>query len=230
MTFKTPVIPDWIRNLRAEGYTSIFEFNLGNRNLYGTEALLGDWDGCVLVVAKDFAPVEEVKALIDQGVDPQLIYRHNDGDGRYRTGLRTNQRLLRFMYGPDGDQMLGGGFNTTCGACYVNACFFLKNGADPSSNLNAWRPRSGVFEKSAEVFRFVVDNMPNLRAVACLGNDSRILVQSALAGRIGQSSFRIYHLSHPSRGSNAIHQEGWRRLMNESSIVQVGTELRYQPR
>jgi len=56
--FKTPPIPEWIKTLDTPGYTNIYNLTLGNENLFGTETLLGDWDGPVLVVAKDFAPLQ----------------------------------------------------------------------------------------------------------------------------------------------------------------------------
>jgi len=63
-----------------------------NENLSGTETLLGDWDGPVLVVAKDFAPLEEVERVKRENqTNPSRVYRHNDGDGRYHTGWYKDQ-------------------------------------------------------------------------------------------------------------------------------------------
>ena len=76
--FKTPPIPDWIKALDTPGYTNIFGLNLGNENLSGTETLLGDWGGPVLVVAKDFAPLEEVERVKrDNQTDPSSGPRQN---------------------------------------------------------------------------------------------------------------------------------------------------------
>lgn len=48
--FKTPSIPDWTKEIDHPSYRNIFGFNLGNPNLWGTETLLGDWDGRFLLV------------------------------------------------------------------------------------------------------------------------------------------------------------------------------------
>jgi hypothetical protein len=219
--FKTPPIPQWIRTLSTCGYSNIYSYGLGNTNLFGTETLLGDWDGPVLVVAKDFAPAKEVESLIRRGTDPTLVYRHNDGDGRYRTGRRTNTRLLRFMYGADGKSMFDGSCNTECGALFVSACFFLKPGDQASSPLNSWGPKGDVFVKSLQVLEFVIENMPKLRAIACLGSDARPLVRSSkIPDRV-----TIHDHLHPAFGSNLEHEQNWRRAYRESGVTRNGTRL-----
>jgi len=52
--FNTPEVPEAIRKLRHPAYKNIYEFGLGNQNLWGTETLLGDWAGKYLLIAKDF--------------------------------------------------------------------------------------------------------------------------------------------------------------------------------
>jgi hypothetical protein len=43
--FSTPIIPEEIRAIRHPAYKNIFEYELGNENLWGTETLFGDWAG-----------------------------------------------------------------------------------------------------------------------------------------------------------------------------------------
>jgi hypothetical protein len=206
--------------MKAPPYVNIFDLNLGNANLFGTETLLGDWDGPLLVVAKDFAPTDEVQGVVARTGNPQLAYRHNDGDGRYHTGLRTNTRLLKFIYGESGRRLLNGSGNTTCGALYISACFFLKPGALTSSSLNDWSPGTAVFDQSVEVFKFVLRHMPNLRGIACLGNDAARLVSAA------RSQNEVGHLPHPSRGSDQAHEMQWSDFMQRSGIRVDGLTLR----
>ena len=62
--FTTPPIPNWIKALRVPGYRNIYEYELGQQNLHGTEMLFGDWSGELLLLAKDFAPSEYVENRI----------------------------------------------------------------------------------------------------------------------------------------------------------------------
>jgi hypothetical protein len=220
--FKTPAIPGWIRQLAASGYTNIFSCKLGNANLFGTETLLGDWDGLILVVAKDFAPFDEVERLQNAAVDPSTIYRHNDGDGRYRTGLKTNTRLLKFMFGDQlGPTMIRGDGNTECGALYISACFFLKGGADPSSSLEGWRVGGEAFDNSCRVAEFVIDHMPNLRCIACLGVDALDMMKHVPIPKRGRP-IHLHSLPHPSRGSNDVHRRAWASVYATSGLQVVG--------
>jgi len=76
--FKTPEIPDWIRDIKYPQYRNIYSYNLGNENLWGTETLLGDWNnGEFLLVAKDFYPTAHIENGIKAGVDNP--YRHKPG-------------------------------------------------------------------------------------------------------------------------------------------------------
>ncbi len=106
-------IPEWIKALRAPGYVNIFEI-AEVPSIYGTEHLCGDWRGDLLLMAKDFAPVGEVRRLVDKGLSPEKVYRHNDGDVRYRTGLKTNSQLMRWLLGDQ--SLIDGKHALTCGA------------------------------------------------------------------------------------------------------------------
>jgi hypothetical protein len=69
--FSTPIIPEEIRAIRHPAYKNIFEYELGNENLWGTETLFGDWAGHTLIVAKDFYPAELIEQDIQAGVAPR---------------------------------------------------------------------------------------------------------------------------------------------------------------
>ena len=63
-SFTTPTIPGWIADIELPGYTNVFGYRPNgispfpapqHPNLWGTETLFGDWNGCMLIVLKDFA-------------------------------------------------------------------------------------------------------------------------------------------------------------------------------
>jgi hypothetical protein len=87
-TFKTPEIPDWVREINHACYKNIFSYDLGNSNLWGTETLLGDWDGEYLLIAKDFYPARYIDDAVAAGV--KSPYRH--GDDKHS----TNEDLASF--------------------------------------------------------------------------------------------------------------------------------------
>lgn len=218
-------IPDWIKKLRADGYLNIFEICQPD-TLYGTEHLCGDWAGQLLIVAKDFAPADEVLRLTKLGLPPELVYRHNDGDGRFKTGLRTNRRLMKLLFGPHAT--VQGERAASCGALYVSACFLLKQGTT-SSKLENWASGSDTRKASRQVLEHTIAVMPNLRAIACLGGDALQLlgeiygfdtpsrVTDAIGRRFGRS-IPVYFAPHPSRGSNEAHEMAWRFIKKDSAL------------
>jgi hypothetical protein len=158
--FKTPSIPENIKRLRPPpGFVNPFEIGIQGPNLFGTETLCGDWHGDLLLLAQDFAPAEEVQAVMKKH-GSSGAWRHNDGDGRYHIGLFTNQNICQHLGDIGRAVDLGGKGSFSSRVLYGNASFFLKVG-----NTN---PARGVIA-SAPIFEFVVSNMPNLKAVACLG-------------------------------------------------------------
>jgi hypothetical protein len=215
--FSAPQVPDWIRSLSYPGYRNVFELNLGNQNLFGTEHLCGDWKGDLLVVAKDFAPFEEVEALAANPlVDRDVVYRHNDGDGRYKTGLKTNRKLVEMLNRIGYPASLSGSGNTTCGALYVSACFLLKTGSSSSSSLPDWRPGTRVFVDAVRVLDFVLDHMPSISAVACLGNDAHSLVEYTQKGR--RPALGVFKHLHPSRGARSAHDASWDGMARDCQL------------
>ena len=158
--FKTPVIPNDIRNLKAPlNFKNPFQIGIEGPNLFGTETMCGDWDGDLLLLAQDFAPAEEVLGVMKMHGSIGA-WRHNDNDGRYGVGFITNENLCRNLGYIGRHVDVRGGKSLDCGVLFGNASFFLKEGNTP--------PANGV-KASRTVFDFVLNNMPNLRAIACLG-------------------------------------------------------------
>lgn len=222
-SFRGPV-PGWVKSLRARGYVNIFELS-DPETLYGTEHLCGDWDGELLVVAKDFAPAPEVQALLAAGLPWSLAYRHNDGDGRFKTGLKTNRQLMKWLF--DDPTLVDGRIASRCGVVYASACFFLKPGST-SAVLGEWHAGSDVWEGSRLVLAHSIGQMPNLRAIVALGSDALQLlgslygfaampVSDAIGRRFGGGT-PVYVAPHPSRGSNESHLKAWAFIRADSGI------------
>jgi hypothetical protein len=70
-----PEVPDWVRAyVPPTGWTNVFSLVPSNDHLYATETLFGDWSGRTLLLAKDAAPTQIIRALRDKG-EPSLASR-----------------------------------------------------------------------------------------------------------------------------------------------------------
>lgn len=220
----TPPLPDWIRGFTHPGYTNIFEMRPTETKLFCTETLLGDWGGSVLLLAKDAAPVHVIQDRVDSGeVDP---WRHGE-KGRDPMGWRTNERTQELADCLPGSKLYGSAL-----------AHMMKNDEETSSALRDFN-RGPLRDHLERVLRFVVDAMPNLRSIVCMGNEAwRLstsvyapqaaskapLAQPVAAGAAGAAGrtlrlFRLYHPSRPFAGGWAARREEW---------AKVGDELRRQ--
>lgn len=209
----TPAIPAWIRDFRHPGYTSIYEMRPEEAKLYCTETLLGDWDGSVLLLAKDAAPAEVIDDRIRRGeADP---WRHSER-GRDRMGWRTNEKVIELASLLPGEKLYGSALG-----------HLMQDGEETSTDLSG--VGSGPLRAHLDsVLRFVLSEMDSLRAIVCLGNHSWDLVSSMyaprsksggelgarvdvdLGGRPG-SIFRLYHPSRAFTGGWAARRAEWGR-------------------
>jgi hypothetical protein len=57
-------VPDWIRKFSCSGWTNVFQLVPNNESLYCTETLFGDWNGRVLLLAKDACPTSAVLGFV----------------------------------------------------------------------------------------------------------------------------------------------------------------------
>lgn len=183
--FKTPEVPDWIRTVFHPRYRNIYSFNLDNRNLWGTETLLGDWDGKYLLIAKDFYPASYIQDAIDRGIrDP---YRHNPN-------AVTNRNLIKTLvhFGAVDDTTT----TTDCNFLYASACFLLR---DDGVIRGALPDADSVFRISAPVIRFTMDKMPNLRVIVAMGRDAEnALKATGMDDTIRKRKLAYFSVSHPS--------------------------------
>jgi hypothetical protein len=148
---QTPVIPAEIKGFKTQEYTNIYELVPGETRLYGTESLYGDWSGELLLLAKDFACSQYVQKLQDNG-DPRP-YSHNPK-------APTNKNLIEYLS------------EFKCGMLYGSALVgLLRNDGKKSGTLPEFKKGSKVRQYACDVLRcFTIENMPNLRAIACLGD------------------------------------------------------------
>lgn len=152
----TPDLPTWIREHEVRSYTNVFALLPEETCLFGTEDLYGDWDGRVLLLAKDFACSQLVRARIEQG-DPRP-YRHEPT-------LRTNIALRRYA-----DPLRSGPTPLTCGLLYGSALACLLR--DDGEMSGALPSRNEAIAFGTRVVSFVVEHMPNLEVIVCLGEEA----------------------------------------------------------
>ena len=158
----TPLLPDWIRHAAVPGYVTAHGLCPAATRLYGTESLYGDWSGSVLLLAKDFGPSWIVRDRIEEA-DPDP-YRH-------AKGMRAN-RVLQVLAQPLEQH----------GLLYGSA---LANLLRDDGNVSGALPhRKLALDYGTRVARFVIESMPNLRCIMCMGAEAWECASRAL-GREG---------------------------------------------
>lgn len=184
--FKTPPIPAWVRDIAHPLYRNIFSFGLGNKNLWGTETLLGDWDGEYLLVAKDFYPATYIADAVSAG--DRRAYRHKP---TAMTNLNLVKTLRRFGRLSPGQAASSSGF------LYISACFLLRNDGKVRGELP---DAENVLGLSAPVVRFTLDNMPNLKSVVLMGRHAeaafRVGGSETVVQERGLTTFKVRHPSY----------------------------------
>lgn len=152
----TPPIPADIRNARVKGYRNVYELLPHETRLYGTESLYGDWNGRLLLLAKDFACSSLVQERIDHGcADP---YRHAQH-------LRTNKLLIKHAAG-----LTRSTDPVSCGILYGSAlASLLRDDSEMSGNLPN---KAEAMDFGVRALRFTLQNMPNLQVIGCLGQEA----------------------------------------------------------
>jgi predicted secreted protein len=214
-----PTIPDWIKNFRHQGFTNVFELEGmdGLERLYATETLYGDWDGKVLLLAKDAAPAHVIRNLC--AAEGNSGWRHAQRDLGDEKGWRTNERLSMLVA-----QNLPG-----IRSLYGSAAAHMMSDNPSWSRALPALHHGPLQTHLMQTLRWVLDEMRNCSAIACLGGDAwRMACNAFGAGKEAKSYTRfrdsetvleIQHHDrsigltchyHPSaRVSNANRQRGW---------------------
>jgi hypothetical protein len=203
----TPPIPDVIRGFSIAGYRNIYELCPRETRLFGAESLYGNWDGELLLLAKDFAPASLIEDRTRAG-DPRP-FRHTDWTAEKAVGARTNKRLDR-MAAPvaRGRKLYGsalGGLLRDDKRC---------SGALPNP--------VAVREYVRHVMDFTLANMPHLRVIACLGVEAWDAVTVALGEPNADRSrhrqadtplpcgrIQVFALGHPRADTNRAMEASW---------------------
>ncbi len=166
----TPTIPFWIRDFAYPGYVNVYSLDRLRHEpkLFCTETLFGgDWDASTLFYAKDAAPAKVIrKRILDDDPNP---WRHGVR-GRDPMGYRTNERV----------EELAGYFRGS--KLYGSALAHMLKEDDQTSGSLADFTSGRLHDHLKRVLDFVVQNMPNLQAIVCLGNEANGLVSSCSGG------------------------------------------------
>lgn len=218
----TPRIPDLFRRFSCTGYTNVFSFLPDCPRFYATETLFGDWEAPVLLLAKDAAPTKVIRELAR--TEGNGAWRHAERRRNDAGGYRTNERLVEVSKRLPGPKLYGSALaNLLCD--------------DPRWS----RALPGFFsgplhDYLADVLRWVIDSMPNLQAIACIGEHAwfltaHVLGQSVVAreaaryrdeerfitGHVGARMILATSHFHPARGSRDQWNLGWARLVTALS-------------
>lgn len=216
---RTPNIPSEFKQFRHPGFTNIFEFLPDCPRLYPTETLFGNWQASVLLLAKDGAPTDVMKAIVQrEGADG---WRHASRDKGDSKGLRTNMALIKLVedHGLVGDCLFG--------SALAHLVYDDPRWSRKIPGLHNG-PLSNHLQKT---LAWVVSQMPNLRNIACLGEDAWKLAcrtfgegekaarwqiyrdeEAPLICSLADRKIAITAHFHPSRGSHARKETGWKLL------------------
>ncbi len=179
----TPELPRWIREAQVRGYATAHRLVAGERRLFGTETLWGDWSGRVLVLAKDWGPSRLLRERVAAG--EATPWRHEPR-------MLTNRRLMRLAAlagigcasvsseraSDEGRaRVMSDASERGCGALYGSALVnLLREDGRVSGSLPN---RRAALQYGVEVLRFVRTHMPALEFVVCLGREAREAAEAA---------------------------------------------------
>lgn len=205
--FSTPHIPDEIRRIRHPAYKNIYEYGLGNQNLWGTESLLGDWNGEYLLIAKDFYPSCYIDAAIDAG--DQQPYRHKPTAPTNRNLIKTLAHFNRFPPIPS---------NTTCGFLYTSACFLLRADGKKRGKLP---DEAEALRRSYPAIEFTINHLPNLRHAVLMGNEaSSAVLHTPLLELLQCRGVQVHRVCHPANAmTDAKRFSEWESVFGDVAVV-----------
>jgi hypothetical protein len=161
----TPPLPNWITGADVRGYVAAHRIVAGARRLYGTETLFGDWDGEVLLLAKDWGPARILRERVARG---------ETNAWRHELAMRANRRLVKLA---EECGLEAGGRGALYGSALAN---LLREDGRVSGALPN---RAEALEYGVEVLRFVRARMPALATVVCMGREAWECAAAAFGGR-----------------------------------------------
>lgn len=154
-----PALPDWIRHHSPpEQWTNVFSLpHVHTDRLYATETLFGEWGGRTLLLAKDTAPTKEITR-----------WEHAERELGDKGGWKTNQWLKEHADSIPGGKLYG---SATANLTY--------NGEGWSRSLPGFYA-GPLQDYLTRVLRWVLESMPNVEVVGCLGAEAWFLTTTVL--------------------------------------------------
>lgn len=161
----SPDIDNYIRRQTHPGYVNIFRYRAGKGreifpdplrpNLWGTETLGGDWNGRLLIVLKEFAPLHD---LLER-TDGRPLYSH-------RPDFKTNNNLVGLLREAANVRLnINSLVNRDCGLLIASASFLLPIGSKRSGSTVP----DVVLAKSWPALEFTIQYMRSLTDIALCG-------------------------------------------------------------
>ena len=183
LNFENIIIQKTVKKPEARWVNVFSEEFLGKniQQLYATETLFGNWDGELLILAQDALPASSLKSVINshtsKGESRANAWRHADkiqyGD---RAGWKTNQRIKDFLklYAPSIQGVYGS----------ATAHMLYDDGSESySQDLRGYKSKELQIHL-IKVLKWVIDNMPNLRIILCLGSKAWNLAADASGSKL----------------------------------------------
>lgn len=158
---RTPPLPQAIRDLRAPGFTSVYELLPEEPRLFSLESVYGRWDGKILVLDSAPTHVQVVKSRLSRKTLRPYCQHETPatyGLARLAFPMASHGVLAGSIYGP------------------------LLVNSNTRNELNASRDANR--KAVAPMLRFVIKNMPNLKAVVCLGVTAYEFVLHAMTSKV----------------------------------------------
>ena len=161
------------------------------KRFYPTETLYGDWDGEVLFLAQDALPAPALKNTIEdykkKNISIDEAWVHADRENpEHKGGFKTNEILKA-----NKDKYIDP-TKVLYGSITANMLFDM---ADGSKNYQ--RELKGFNNKILQahmknVLRWVVENMPNIKAIFCLGPKAWEVTSSFSNQEKNETNFQDY--------------------------------------
>lgn len=240
--FTTPKIPSFIfafkgieipqneKHGAARWINAFADDYLGTavKNLYPTETLFGDWNGEILILAQDALPASSLKQIISdhlqKGEPKEFAWRHANREIHDdKKGYNTNESLRRLVE----DYAKGYGILYGSAASHI----LYDDGCEKYSQVLRGFKDDQLQNHLIKVLDWVIQNMPNLKCIMCLGekawqvanstgntefiNDFKLMRQEGkhIATTISQKNITIIPAYHPAaRVSNQERERNWKNL------------------
>lgn len=157
---RTPPIPASIRDLQLEGFTNVYELLPDEPRLFALESVYGRWDGKILVLDSAPTHVQVVKARLQRKTLRPYCQHETPstyGLARLAFPLARHGVLAGSVFGP---------------------MLVTSSGRDHLIDT-----REANRKAVAPMLRFVMKNMPNLKAVVCLGVTAYEFVLHAMTSK-----------------------------------------------